>query len=182
MAGERSDLDRTGNVFGAVALAVVDRVSDAVASSTDQSESAAVGLSALHYLIRRPSIDTLRRVLGLTSSGAVRLVDRLAASGYVERREGDDAAHDVRRPHAGRADEPRPGSPRRARTSSTTRCTCSPSGQRADVGRAPCQGRGGDDARAGRGAVDVPPVRYRRVRPLRGHGCPIGNAAAERYA
>lgn len=91
MGAERAALDRTGNVFGAVALAVVDRVSDAVATSTDQSESAAVALSALHFLIDRPSIDTLRRVLGLTSSGAVRLVDRLVASGHVERREGDDA-------------------------------------------------------------------------------------------
>ena len=91
MGAERAALDRTGNVFGAVALAVVDRVSDAVATSTDQSESAAVALSALHFLIERPSIDTLRRVLGLSSSGAVRLVDRLVASGYVERREGDDA-------------------------------------------------------------------------------------------
>ena len=35
-------------------------------------------------------MDDLRNVLGLTPSGAVRLVDRLAADGYVERRAGAD--------------------------------------------------------------------------------------------
>ena len=35
-------------------------------------------------------MDELRKVLGLTPSGAVRLVDRLAADGYVERRAGTD--------------------------------------------------------------------------------------------
>jgi MarR family transcriptional repressor of emrRAB len=37
------------------------------------------------------SIDALRRQLGITHSGAVRLVDRLAGAGLVERRVGADA-------------------------------------------------------------------------------------------
>jgi DNA-binding MarR family transcriptional regulator len=36
------------------------------------------------------TVDRLSRVLGLTHSGAVRLVDRLAADGLVERRPGSD--------------------------------------------------------------------------------------------
>jgi DNA-binding MarR family transcriptional regulator len=82
--------DHAGNVFGAVALGVVDRITEAVEHSVEQSASAATALSALYFFIERPSIDTLRRVLGLTSSGAVRLVDRLESAGLVERREGDD--------------------------------------------------------------------------------------------
>jgi DNA-binding MarR family transcriptional regulator len=84
-------LDRAGNVLGAVALAVVDRITEAVATTTAQPESAAAALSALHFFIQRPSVDTLRRVLGLTSSGTVRLVDRLERNGLVTRRAGDDA-------------------------------------------------------------------------------------------
>ena len=54
------------------------------------SGSAAVALSALHHFLESPSIDLLRQVLGLTPSGAVRLVDRLAADGLVRRTAGAD--------------------------------------------------------------------------------------------
>ncbi len=37
-----------------------------------------------------PSNDQLRRILGLSNPGAVRLVNRLVADGLVERREGRD--------------------------------------------------------------------------------------------
>jgi len=37
-----------------------------------------------------PSVDLLRQVLGLTSSGTVRLVDRLEEAGYVRRGPGRD--------------------------------------------------------------------------------------------
>ena len=47
-------------------------------------------LSALHGLTGGQSIDALRRVVGLTHSGAVRLVDRLVAAGPAERRAGAD--------------------------------------------------------------------------------------------
>jgi len=43
----------------------------------------------LHFL-DRPTVDLLRQVLGLTSSGTVRLVDRMAESGYVQRGPGAD--------------------------------------------------------------------------------------------
>src|SRR5262245_28250011 len=83
-------LDRAANVFGALALIVTDQATDAVAAAAGRSDSAAAALSALLHFLDRPSIDRLRQVLGLTSSGTVRLVDRLAESGYVRRDPGAD--------------------------------------------------------------------------------------------
>jgi DNA-binding MarR family transcriptional regulator len=82
--------DRTANLLGALSLVVADRMSDAVAAAAGQSETTAVALSTLLHLTDRPSVDTLRRVLGLTSSGTVRLVDRLVEAGYVRRMAGTD--------------------------------------------------------------------------------------------
>jgi DNA-binding MarR family transcriptional regulator len=82
--------DRDANILGALALVITDRTSDAIAAAAGQSVSAAAALSALHHFLDRPTIDRLRLVLGLTPSGAVRLVDRLEAAGYVTRGAGDD--------------------------------------------------------------------------------------------
>jgi DNA-binding MarR family transcriptional regulator len=81
---------RTANLLGAMALAIADRTADAVADAAGHSESAAAALSALYHFLDGPSIDRLRQVLGLTSSGTVRLVDRLEEDGYVNRRPGVD--------------------------------------------------------------------------------------------
>ena len=83
-------LARDGNVLGALSLVVADQMSDAVAATADQSLTAAAALSALEHFADGCSIDRLRRILGLTSSGTVRLVDRLVAVGEVRRREGPD--------------------------------------------------------------------------------------------
>jgi DNA-binding MarR family transcriptional regulator len=83
-------LARDGNVLGALSLVVADQMSDAAAAAADQSLTAAAALSALEHFADGCSIDRLRRILGLTSSGTVRLVDRLVASGQVRRREGPD--------------------------------------------------------------------------------------------
>jgi DNA-binding MarR family transcriptional regulator len=83
-------LDRAGNLLGALSLAVADRTSDAVGDAAAQSQTAAIALSALHHFLDAPPMDLLRRVLGLTPSGAVRLVDRLEDAGYVTRRPGRD--------------------------------------------------------------------------------------------
>jgi DNA-binding MarR family transcriptional regulator len=90
MARGGRQLDRTANLLGALSLAIHDRTADAVGDSVDQSESAAIALSALHQFLDAPSVDLLRQVLGLTPSGTVRLVDRLQDSGYVTRRPGSD--------------------------------------------------------------------------------------------
>jgi MarR family transcriptional repressor of emrRAB len=85
-----SQNSREANVLGALSLAIVDRVRDATEASAGHSAAAPAALVALHQFVRGGSMDDLRKVLGLTPSGAVRLVDRLAADGYVERGPGAD--------------------------------------------------------------------------------------------
>ncbi len=84
-------MDRAANLLGAMSLVVADQAADATAEAAGRSDSAAAALSALLHFLDRPSIDRLRQVLGLTSSGTVRLVDRLAESGYVRRESGAEA-------------------------------------------------------------------------------------------
>jgi DNA-binding MarR family transcriptional regulator len=88
-----TSLDRAGNLLGALSLAVADRTSESVASAgaaAARTTTGAAALSALLHFLDSPSIDLLRRVLGLTSSGTVRLVDRLERDGLVRRRGGED--------------------------------------------------------------------------------------------
>jgi DNA-binding MarR family transcriptional regulator len=83
-------LDRTANLLGALSLVIADRMTDAMAAEGGRPESAAAALCALLHFLDRPSVDRLRQVLGLTSSGTVRLVDKLAESGYAGREPGAD--------------------------------------------------------------------------------------------
>ena len=83
--------DRTANRLGALALRLADRLELAVTAEGARSLSAATALSAIErFFTGGPSIDDLRQVLGLTSSGAVRLVDGLEADGLVVRGRGTD--------------------------------------------------------------------------------------------
>lgn len=82
--------ERDANLLGALSLAVSDRMAAAVSGAAGQSLTAATVLSALHHFLDAPSVDRLRQVLGLTSSGTVRLLDRLEAAGYVARGSGAD--------------------------------------------------------------------------------------------
>lgn len=72
---------------------IADQTADAVADAAGRSESAAAALSALLHFLDKPTVDLLRQVLGLTSSGTVRLVDRLEQSGYARRGPGTDGRH-----------------------------------------------------------------------------------------
>jgi DNA-binding MarR family transcriptional regulator len=83
-------LDRHANLLGALALVITDQTEQTVTAAAGQSVSAAAALSALHHFLDRPTLDQLRKVLGLTPSGAVRLVDRLADAGLVTRGAGGD--------------------------------------------------------------------------------------------
>jgi DNA-binding MarR family transcriptional regulator len=88
-------MDRAANLLGAVALRVTDGMAREISAAAGQggrpgAETAAVALSALHHFLHAPTIDRLKQVLGLTSSGAVRLVDRLEAAGLVGRGTGAD--------------------------------------------------------------------------------------------
>ena len=87
---DRAAADRTANVLGALALALGDLALDAVADATGHPATAAAALSSLHQFLGQPTLDVLGRVVGLTPSGAVRLVDRLEADGLVTRGPGTD--------------------------------------------------------------------------------------------
>jgi len=77
-------------VLGALALAIQDRTQDAVVAASGQPVSAATALSALDQFLGTPNVDALGRVLGVTHSGAVRVVDRLESAGLVSRGPGRD--------------------------------------------------------------------------------------------
>jgi DNA-binding MarR family transcriptional regulator len=78
------------NALGALALEVARRVQRAGDAASPHGASAPAALAALHGLTGGQSIDALRQVVGLTHSGTVRLVDKLAAAGLAERRVGAD--------------------------------------------------------------------------------------------
>jgi DNA-binding MarR family transcriptional regulator len=90
MPGDRAAEGRDANLLGTISLAVADRVQDATAAAAGQGGSAPAALSALHQYLGGDPIDSLSRALGLTHSAAVRLVDRLAEGGLVERGRGAD--------------------------------------------------------------------------------------------
>lgn len=80
----RMDSRYLGNLLAALALAMEDEIERAT------EEAGAYGASApaaLVTLLAEPgiSIEQLRNALSLTHSGGVRLVDRLAADGHLER-------------------------------------------------------------------------------------------------
>ena len=76
------------NVLGALGLAIADRLSEAAERAGGSSSAAA--LVTLYGTRAGIRIDGLAGVVGLSHSGAVRLVDRLQADGLVERRRGAD--------------------------------------------------------------------------------------------
>ena len=97
------DRAATANVLGAVALAVAGQIPVTAAPAGGRSDSAASALSVLYHFPGQPTVDQLCQVLGLTHSGAVRLVDRLAGAGLVERATGADRrSRSVRLTAAGR--------------------------------------------------------------------------------
>ncbi len=86
----RSGPGRTANLLGALALAVNDRCVGAAAEASGHAESDAAALSALDQFLGGTSIDRLASVVGLSQSGAVRLVNRLELEGLLQRRPGLD--------------------------------------------------------------------------------------------
>jgi DNA-binding MarR family transcriptional regulator len=87
--GERAE--QAANLLGALSAAVSDRVQEAVTDAAGGALNDATALSALLHFLDDPRIDQLAQVLGLTSSGTVRLVDRLERLGLAERSAGSDA-------------------------------------------------------------------------------------------
>ncbi|WP_067565480.1 MarR family winged helix-turn-helix transcriptional regulator [Nocardia acidivorans] len=85
MTQTQSSLQHAANVLGALSLMVADRMNTAVDAVTALGPSAPAALAAMHQFLDGGSVTQLSSVLGLTHSGTVRLVDRLAAEGLVER-------------------------------------------------------------------------------------------------
>jgi DNA-binding MarR family transcriptional regulator len=82
--------EHSANVLGALALVVHDRMAEAVSSAAGQPETGAAALSMLSQFVEQPRVGLLHRALGLTPSGAVRMLDKLEAEGWVRRGPGDD--------------------------------------------------------------------------------------------
>ena len=90
MSSVDTELTHVGNVMGALTVALADRLGDAATRAAGGSLSAAAALSSMEDFLDGPTIGRLQEVLGITPSGAVRLVDRLEDLGFVERSTGDD--------------------------------------------------------------------------------------------
>lgn len=82
---------RTANLLGALSLALADEQQAAAAEVAGHGASGPAALVLLGDLAGGATIEELRKALGLTHSGTVRLVDRLVEGGLVERRVGGDA-------------------------------------------------------------------------------------------
>lgn len=78
------------NLLGALSLAVMDRIEQAARELMGRGGETPAALVVIGY---GPGMtnDQLRRILNLSHSGTVRLVDRLVADRLVERRPGKDA-------------------------------------------------------------------------------------------
>jgi DNA-binding MarR family transcriptional regulator len=88
---ESSAEARLANLLGAAAAGLADAVDDAAATDPRLDARAATALVALLDFAPAGPVRMLSQVVGLTHSGAVRLVNRLAAAGYVERGPGADS-------------------------------------------------------------------------------------------
>ena len=82
-------IDRTSNLLGVVGLAVADRIEQAARDVMNHTGETPAALVVIGYGLG-PSNDQLKKTLGLSHPGTVRLVDRLVADGLVERRRGKD--------------------------------------------------------------------------------------------
>lgn len=78
------------NVLGAFALALADRIQDATEAEAGMIGAAPAALVALHEFLTGRTTEDVAQAMGLTHSGAVRLIDRLVEAGLVERRPGRD--------------------------------------------------------------------------------------------
>jgi DNA-binding MarR family transcriptional regulator len=87
---------RVANLVGAHALEVGDRVRAAAEAAAGQGGSAPAALVALANFADGQSVDQVARILAISHSGAVRLVDRLAADGLVTRERGAEDGRQVR--------------------------------------------------------------------------------------
>lgn len=82
-------IDRTANLLGVVGLAVAERIEQSSREILRHAGETPAAVVVIGYGLG-PSNDQLRRILGLSHPGSVRLVDRLVSDGLVERRAAAD--------------------------------------------------------------------------------------------
>lgn len=80
-----SSAPRLTNLLAAFALAATDDMLAAIEASSAMIPGSAAALTTI-FAFPGGSLDTLRKILRLTPSGAGRLIDRLAAADLVQRR------------------------------------------------------------------------------------------------
>src|SRR5215218_1432718 len=94
---------RLENLLAAFALGLHDDTTRALENATELSGSGPAALLALDEFLDGANVGRLADVLGLTHSGAVRLVALLEGQGMVERWVGEDRRSvEVRLTNAGR--------------------------------------------------------------------------------
>lgn len=81
---------RLANLLAATALGLTDRLHELGSDFAGTDPAAATALVALLDFSPHGSLRRLSQALGLTHSGTVRLVDRLAEAGLVRRESGQD--------------------------------------------------------------------------------------------
>lgn len=86
---EKAERLRTSNLFGALVLAVADKLRQTVESTSGYIAAAP---SAIVQIGTNPneSIDRLRQTLDLSHSAAVRIAERLESDGLVQKTRGAD--------------------------------------------------------------------------------------------
>src|ERR1700712_1212589 len=82
---------RLANLLGALAIRLTDRMQDAARDSAQLDGIDPAALIALLDFSPAGTVQTLSQICGLTHSGGVRLVNRLAEAGYVTRGAGPNA-------------------------------------------------------------------------------------------
>ena len=83
--------DRLANLLGVVATGLADRMQDASRDAAGLGGSDPAALITLLDFSPSGTVQTLSQICGLTHSGGVRLVNRLAEAGYVTRGAGHNA-------------------------------------------------------------------------------------------
>ena len=82
-------IERTANLLGVVSLTVAGSIEQSARDILNRAGETPAAIVVIGYGFG-PSNEQLRRILGLSHPGSVRLVDRLVADGLAERRQGDD--------------------------------------------------------------------------------------------
>jgi MarR family transcriptional regulator, negative regulator of the multidrug operon emrRAB len=80
---------RDANLLAALALGIADRIRETIEAGAEHGAMASAALNTVGFFPGE-SIDALSRTLKLSHSGTVRLVDRLAEEGLIERKRGTD--------------------------------------------------------------------------------------------